>query len=440
MMQRVWPTMIVMLAAMPAPAVDPPRLVVRTIDRTRLAGELEAMSPDAGMVIRTGAGERVATPLGDLIEARAVDPARRADERIRAPSPAGWPRLFATGDGQRVVGTIAGADDEGVTIEHPWLGRLTFHRDRLAWIGPPGGKPTRSPVLQPCPQAAASSVAPDASDRILLVNADVIAGTIFALGVEDILLDVRPREVRVPWDKVDQVTFGAGRRPPAGRPAPSGSGQAEVILELADGSRLISGDVRYRPGDGDLLVLVHRGAKRRGLAVAADRVTRIGVRGGRWEWLSDRCPVEIAAESMLALDWPPLRDHNVLGGPLSMGGTVYGRGIGVHANCRLSYVLDGVYDRFVSRFGIDDDSGPWADVDVRVVVDGRTRFEAGHIRHADAPATVRVDLTGARRLDLIVTAGANGDVQDRFDWVDAGLVRGAGPPATRSASSPARER
>jgi hypothetical protein len=72
---------------------------------------------------------------------------------------------------------------------------------------------------------------------------------------------------------------------------------------------------------------------------------------------------------------------------------------------------------------MDDDSGPLADVTVMVLVDGQRRLEKTHVRRGTLFGPVRVDLSRAGRIELIVDYGDNGDLQDRFDWVEAGLIR-----------------
>ena len=112
-MKRMGGMMVVMLAVSPAPAAHPPHLAIRTIDRSRLAGELLALSAKDGMAIRTDAGEKVVVPLAELIEARTEGSLEGDDAGVVEPSSAGWPRVFATHDGQRLVGRLIAAAGQG---------------------------------------------------------------------------------------------------------------------------------------------------------------------------------------------------------------------------------------------------------------------------------------------------------------------------------------
>ena len=154
-----------------------------------------------------------------------------------------------------------------------------------------------------------------------------------------------------------------------------------------------------------------------------DRVARIDFVGGRWEWLSRHDPISVESTSMLTLDWAYGVDRNVRGGPIVVAGERFLRGFGVHSRCVLTFALKGHYAEFVTSFGMDDDSGPFADVSVLVLVDGQRRFQKTGVRIATLTGPIRLDVTNAKRLELIVEFGENGDLQDRFDWVEPGLVR-----------------
>jgi hypothetical protein len=85
--------------------------------------------------------------------------------------------------------------------------------------------------------------------------------------------------------------------------------------------------------------------------------------------------------------------------------------------------VGGRYAECVSLLGLDDDSGPYASVDVEIRVDGQTRWSRKGVLPGTLHGPVRVDLRGAKELELSVGFGANGDIQDRFNWVEAALVR-----------------
>ena len=125
----------------------------------------------------------------------------------------------------------------------------------------------------------------------------------------------------------------------------------------------------------------------------------------------------------LELKWPYRTDRNVTGGQLRSGGRLYLKGIGVHSAAALSYDLDRPWSRFEADVGIDDSTGGRGSVGFRVFVDGKQKFASGLVRGGAAVQHVSIDLTGAKRLNLVVDYGEAGDVMDHADWLGARLVK-----------------
>ncbi len=104
-----------------------------------------------------------------------------------------------------------------------------------------------------------------------------------------------------------------------------------------------------------------------------------------------------------------------------MNGQLFDHGLGVHSASRVVFDLDGA-ERFRCTAGLDASAGPFAEVDVQVLVDGRVEFEKKGLKLSDGPMPIDVRTTGGQKLELRVGFGANGDVQDRFNWADAALI------------------
>ncbi|MEW2048768.1 beta-galactosidase [Streptomyces sp. NPDC005476] len=113
------------------------------------------------------------------------------------------------------------------------------------------------------------------------------------------------------------------------------------------------------------------------------------------------------------------------GRPLSIGGTTYAKGLGVHANSRIRVYLGGGCTRFTATAGVDDEVGDSGSVSFQVVADGRSLTKTPVVRGSDGGTAVDVDVTDARWLDLLVDG--DGDVSaDHADWADARLTCGGG--------------
>ena len=64
-----------------------------------------------------------------------------------------------------------------------------------------------------------------------------------------------------------------------------------------------------------------------------------------------------------------------------------------------------------------------ADVTVVILVDGRRCLEETNIRWGKLLGPIRLNIAGAKRIELVVDFGENGGLQDRFDWVEPALIR-----------------
>jgi alpha-L-fucosidase 2 len=111
-----------------------------------------------------------------------------------------------------------------------------------------------------------------------------------------------------------------------------------------------------------------------------------------------------------------------MGGPLSLRGQVFRKGLGTHSRCEIEYEIDERFRRFEALVGIDDDTAGQGSVVFRVLLDGREVWQTGPVSGQAAPKKVEVDTSDAKRLTLVVDFGSLGDVQDHADWAEARLV------------------
>ncbi len=110
------------------------------------------------------------------------------------------------------------------------------------------------------------------------------------------------------------------------------------------------------------------------------------------------------------------------GGPISLDGQVYAKGVGVHAYSKIDVPLDGLYDRFLSRIGLDDErDGQCGDVSFEVDVDSVNVYASGSFVDTTPTEVVDLDVAGAQLLTLKVFD--DGDpCGDHGDWADARLI------------------
>src|SRR2546425_5105220 len=106
-----------------------------------------------------------------------------------------------------------------------------------------------------------------------------------------------------------------------------------------------------------------------------------------------------------------------------LGGVVYQHAVPLQSNADLAIDLDGQAVRFTSMVGIDDDRQPGqGSVTFEVWVDGKKVADSGLMKGGDAPKSLSVDLTGAKRMILAVGDGGDGIQNDSADWSGALIV------------------
>ncbi|ULH17586.1 NPCBM/NEW2 domain-containing protein (plasmid) [Deinococcus sp. KNUC1210] len=104
---------------------------------------------------------------------------------------------------------------------------------------------------------------------------------------------------------------------------------------------------------------------------------------------------------------------------LTLNGTSYPKGLGVHAQSQLVYDLGGTCSSFSAEVGVDDEVGTRGSVVFQVFADDLPLFDSGILTGPDPTRSVSVDISGKKLLKLVVTDGGNGITNDHADWANA---------------------
>lgn len=311
------------------------------------------------------------------------------------------------GDGDRVEVEMIGAVKVGVTLDE--LVSMTFRaRIEALWTE--------------APKAAVEG------DRLYRRQRDVL-DTIDG-GVEEFT----PEGVQfrgtllgaklIPWAEVAALFIDNTAAVAPGRSA--GNALVPVALDLVDSSHL-HGHLERLSKDGCRLVVAGGQAIDLPLATLAEIV----VDDGALAFLSSLAPSRAVESSPfgddLGIRWPHRVDLSVTAAPLTAGGRVYARGLGVHAPSRIEWKLAKAWRSMRGAVAIDDQVLRLAargSVVFRVHADGALRWQSPMVRGGDPPiALPAIDLTGVDELALEVDAGEDSYVADRADWLRMILVR-----------------
>jgi hypothetical protein len=252
-------------------------------------------------------------------------------------------------------------------------------------------------------------------DVLLLRNGDTIEGVLADLNEKQARLEsVQGKETRVDRDKLAAIALNTALARLTRTRGPYGH------LVLTNGCRLslVSAHCKNQ-------VLAGKTAFNAAVQVPFEQLAALQLRQGAAVYLSDLKPHAYEHTPFLGVRWPYVPDGSVTGGDLRLAGSTYDKGLGLHSESRITYDLGASYRWFEAVVGLDDQTGRQGDVVVEVQVDGKPQNlgASRELTGRDPPLSIRIPVSGARDLSLIVKFGRGGDVQDHVDWVDARLIR-----------------
>ncbi|MBK7403637.1 MAG: NPCBM/NEW2 domain-containing protein [Phycisphaerales bacterium] len=130
---------------------------------------------------------------------------------------------------------------------------------------------------------------------------------------------------------------------------------------------------------------------------------------------------------------------SVDGNAISIAGKGFGHGVGTHARSEWTIDLFGAATAFDAMVGVDDEfcSGDGTVVFV-VMGDGKELARTELIKKGEAARPVHAELTGVKKLTLVVEDGGDGINYDHADWGDARITMADGAKAKPRSTKPAR--
>ncbi len=108
-------------------------------------------------------------------------------------------------------------------------------------------------------------------------------------------------------------------------------------------------------------------------------------------------------------------DQNYYGGPLTIHGVSYPKGLWVNANASISYYLGANCSRISADLGLDDSDHGTGTVDYQLVADGAKVYDSGVVTNTTPTVHLDQDVTGAHVLQLVVTDAGDGISFDNAD-------------------------
>ena len=116
----------------------------------------------------------------------------------------------------------------------------------------------------------------------------------------------------------------------------------------------------------------------------------------------------------------PMKNKSIENKTLTIAGETFERGFATHSVSSLLILLEEQATVFTAKVGIDDEvAGHGAVAEFELYGDGKKIWSSGIMQVGDSARTCSVDLTGIKKLELVVTDGGNGNYYDHADWVNA---------------------
>jgi alpha-galactosidase len=110
------------------------------------------------------------------------------------------------------------------------------------------------------------------------------------------------------------------------------------------------------------------------------------------------------------------------GHPITLGGVVYAKGLGVHADSDVEFYAGTACTTLTADVGVDDEKGAKGTVAFEVWADGTKVASTGVLTNAMPAQPLTADVTGAQVVRVVVTDGGDGNDSDHADWADARLT------------------
>lgn len=166
-------------------------------------------------------------------------------------------------------------------------------------------------------------------------------------------------------------------------------------------------------------------------SLPVEQLKKIDFSSGNRIWLSDLTPESVEwrpfvhsvlPEPRLMQLFHPREDIGLTQKPLTLDGNVYSKGLAIRSRTELMYRLTDDFRQFHAIVGIDDHVRDGGNVDLVISGDGKVLFSR-NITGRDEAVPVDLDITGVKRLKILVDFGQELDIADHLNLCDARITK-----------------
>ena len=404
---RIFPLcLVITLGIAPLLGAEAPTFLVRKANGTEIRAPLASVDKDFRIAVGTKIIRKLdGTEWLSLRQSSVPLPALPSDEQI----------ILTSGD--RIPVRELRLDDEKLRFRHA---DLNGNKDNVVpvgsvamiWRSAPDGTVD---VPRYCNRLLRGK---RKRDVVLLRNGDTIEGTLNGLSAEQVEVEVARKNVVTKWSRVSAVLLSTDLTEKT-RPKVA---HARLVLSSTD--RSPGGRITVVSPDCDGATFSAKTTFGSLIRVPIERVVSLESSGSHLVHLSDLTPSKFTFTPYLDETFAWSADANVLGRDLLLGESTYDKGVGLHADSRISYALDGKYRRFDALVGLDDNDGREGNVRIRVLLDGKpVELGKSEWKRGDKAVRISVELSEAKEMTLVVEALGKGPIQGVVDVVEARLIR-----------------
>lgn len=115
----------------------------------------------------------------------------------------------------------------------------------------------------------------------------------------------------------------------------------------------------------------------------------------------------------------PKTGRCITGAAMRIANETFLKGVGTHAYSRMLIDLHGRASSFTAKVGLDDAAYVHASISFFVLGDGKLLWASGPMKKGDKAKVIDVNLTGIRKMGLLVTVNREDISENYADWADA---------------------
>lgn len=374
---------------------------VETLDAQATTGELVSIDPEKHrLVLRTGK-EEVSVPLADVSEITWGDVPDAMDKTSQL--------VLTTPDGGRLVGTSLALADSSFRVQTAMMGEVKASINSISALYFANPQMTVAQL-----QAKVRELTTDSSqDSLFVVKKDGSWVT-----VDGSLKAITEKDVTFRWKDADRVTDRAAvvavRLVSLKHDRPSVTGEVLGI----DGSVIPFSQIAAE----EKKILV-QSSDLGSLDIPLKSVAAIRFASTRIVPLAELKPSRIEQHGFFDEKISYRLNRSAGGKRMTLGGTTYDSGLGLHSFCELTYNIEGQYAKFVSTVGIDDAVRPAGDAALAILGDGKPLAEL-RVTGKDKPQAVKLDVRKIKTLVIRVDFGPDKlAAGDQVDLAGARLIK-----------------